>query len=114
MAVPHLKQSINGLKKLTKAEITELKTIKKPSIAVYLLMKCVCILMDLEPKRVKIKDEINKYGDDWWSVAISSKVLNDFRLVEKLSNYNPEKINSEIMIRIGKASQDPEFTLENI
>lgn len=53
-AVPLLKKSIKGLKKLTKGEITELKTIKKPTSAVYTLMKCVCILMDVPPERVKI------------------------------------------------------------
>ena len=53
-AVPLLKKAIKSLKKLSKGEITELKTIKKPTPAVYTLMKCVCILMDVAPERVKI------------------------------------------------------------
>jgi hypothetical protein len=37
-AIPGLKKAINGLKKLSKAEITELKSIRRPSKAVYSLM----------------------------------------------------------------------------
>jgi dynein heavy chain, axonemal len=37
-AIPGLKEAINGLKKLSKAEITELKAIKRPSQAVYTLL----------------------------------------------------------------------------
>jgi len=36
--VPKLKEAINGLKKLSKAELTELKSIKKPTKCVYTLM----------------------------------------------------------------------------
>ena len=65
-AIPQLKKAINGLKKLTKGEITELKTIKKPSPAVYTLMKCVCIIMNVPPKKVKVPGELIKYEEDWW------------------------------------------------
>lgn len=77
-AVPLLKKAINQLKKLTKSDITEIKTIKKPSVALYTLMQCVCIIMEVPPKRVKCKGELAKYEEDWWAPATSNKVLNNF------------------------------------
>ena len=85
------------MKKLTKSEITELKTIRRPSPAVYTLMQCVCIIMDVPPKKVKVPGELVKYTDDWWQPATSNKVLNNFQLVDILSNHNPEDLTMDIM-----------------
>ena len=109
-----LKKAINGLKKLSKSEITELKTIRKPSPAVYTLMQCVCIIMDVPPKKVKRVGELIKYDDDWWQPATSNKVLNNFQLVDILSNHNPENLNEDIMLKLDKASSAPEFNADNI
>ena len=70
--------------------------------------------MDIPPKREKIPGEIVKYVYDWWQPAISNKVLNNFSIVEILSNYNPEHMNKEIMIKLDKATKEEEFNLENI
>ena len=85
------------MKKLSKAEITELKTIKRPSQALYTLMQCVCIIMNIPPKKVKVPGELVKYEEDWWQPATSNKVLNNFQLVDILSNHNPEDLTVEIM-----------------
>lgn len=77
-AIPGLKDAINGLKKLSKAEITELKAIKRPSQAVYTLLQCVCIIMDVPPRKIKRPDASGEYDEDWWAAATSSKVLNNF------------------------------------
>ena len=77
-AIPGLREAINGLKKLSKAEITELKTIKRPSQAVYTLLQCVCIIMDVPPRRIKKPDAPGEFEEDYWAAATSSKVLNNF------------------------------------
>jgi dynein heavy chain len=88
-----LKRAVAKLQKLTKSEITELKTIRKPSPAVYKLMECVCIIMEIPPKRVKIQGSVNEYQEDYWPSASSKQVLSNFQLIEILSNYNPERLN---------------------
>jgi dynein heavy chain len=103
-AVPMLKKAIKSLKKLSKGEMTELKSIKKPTLAVYTLMKCVCILMDIPPTRSKVPGDSMIYEEDYWQPSISKKVLNNFSIVEILSNYNPEMMNKEIMIKLDKAT----------
>lgn len=60
-AIPMLKRGVAKLQKLTKSELTELKTIRKPSPAVYKLMECVCIIMEIAPKRVKLAGSVNDY-----------------------------------------------------
>ena len=109
-----LKKAINGLKKLSKSEVGELKTIRRPSKAVYTLMHCVCIVMDVSPRKVKRPDELVKWDEDWWPPATGKEVLNDFRLVDRLSNYNPEDLNGDIMLKLEVAASDPDFTSTNI
>ena len=57
---------------------------------------------------------MSKYEEDWWQPATSNKVLNNFQLVDILSNYNPENLTKEIMLKLDKATQSGELTLESI
>jgi dynein heavy chain len=68
-AMPPLKAAINGLKKLSKGDLTELKTIKSPTPVVRSLMTCVCIILDVKPKLVKIPGKVNEFKEDWWATA---------------------------------------------
>jgi dynein heavy chain len=114
-AIPDLKKAIKGLRKLSKADLTELKSIRKPSMAVYTLMKCICILLDAPPKKVKTTGEkVNHIEDDYWQPATGKRVLNNFQLVEVLSSLNPENLSPEIMTKLDKAKDEEEFTYENI
>ena len=76
--IPRLKASINSLKKLTKSEITELKSIKKPTPTIFILMKCVCILMGIVPKKFKNAKMGKINDDDWWGTATSKEVLGNY------------------------------------
>lgn len=113
-AMPRLKEAIHSLRKLTKSELTELKSIKRPSAPVYILMQCVCILLGVPPKRVKHKTALNKHEDDWWGAAIGKEVLGNHRLVDILSNFNPERLDQDIMKQLDVLSSNKEFTLLNI
>lgn len=85
-----LRKAIQGLKKLSKNDVVELKTIKKPSKAVYTLMQCVCIILNVPPNKVKVEGDTARFEDDYWGPATSSKVLNNFSLIDILSNHDPE------------------------
>lgn len=113
-AIPLLKKAIQGLKKLTKSDIVELKTIKKPSKAVYTLMQCVCIIMGVPPSRTKVEGETSRFEEDFWAPATSGKVLNNFQLVDILSNHDPEQLTVEIMQKLKRAQSDEDFNYEGI
>jgi dynein heavy chain, axonemal len=64
--VPVLQDAINGLKKLSKGDITELKSIYKPTPCIYTLMQCVCIILNIEPRLAKKAGKDGKFEIDWW------------------------------------------------
>ena len=113
-AIPRLKAAIHSLKKLTKSELTELKSIKKPTVTIYLLMQCVCILLGVPAKKAKHKTPMNKHEEDWWAAATSKEVLGNYQLVEILSNFNPERLDHDIMKQLDDVSSNKEFNLLNI
>lgn len=41
-------------------------------------MECVCIIMEIAPKRVKLAGSVNDYQEDYWPSASSKLVLNNF------------------------------------
>jgi len=102
---------VNTLNKLSKAQMTEMKTIKIPSKAVLTLMTAVCVLMGVEPKMVKREGSYAQYDEDWWSSATSNKVLANTQLQDILTNFDPKKIDPETMRRLVKVTSNEEFTL---
>lgn len=73
--VPKLKVAIHGLQKLQKGEIAVVRSIKKPTQCVYVLMQCVTILMNIEQKPFRKVGDNGQYFIDWWAMAQSVHCL---------------------------------------
>lgn len=112
--LPELQASINSLKKLTKGQMSEIKSVKKPSKAILTLMTGVCIIMGVEPKMVKREGAYAEYDEDWWTAATSSKVLGNTQLQDILTSFDPAKLDMGIMERLQECTSDEEFNLTNI
>ena len=112
--VPELQKAVNGLSKLTKAQMTEMKSMKIPSKAILTLMTGICIMLGVEPKMVKREGSYTQYDEDWWSSCTSSKVLANHQLQDILINFKSEKLDSQTMRRLDVVIKDEEFTLANI
>ena len=50
--MPLLESALTALNTLTKADITEVKSMKSPPAAVKLVMEAVCIMLNVKPKKV--------------------------------------------------------------
>lgn len=112
-AIPMLKKAVTKMKKLSKSDMTELKSIKRPPPAVLALMKCVCILMAAEVKKTRGPDGVDY--DDWWAATISPKVLGNMRILDTLAGFDPERLSPELMLKLKHAQEDAEeFSLANI
>ena len=109
-----LHKTIPGMSNLTKANPTEMKSMKRPSKAVLTLMTGICILLGVEPKMVKREGSYTQYDEDWWSSCTSNKVLANHQLQDILINFKSEKLDSQTMRRLDVVTNDEEFTLANI
>lgn len=56
-------------------------------------MEAVCILMKVEPIKMKAKDGIG-FIKDYWLSATGKYVLGNPRLVEVLTNFDPSNLDS--------------------
>ena len=51
--LPDLEEAKSALKTLTKLDISELKSLKKPPIGVVMVLEAVCIILKIPPVRYK-------------------------------------------------------------
>jgi len=119
-ATPDIIQAIESLKQLSKMELSELKTMRKPPKAIKLLMSAVCIVIGEDPTRVKSKDG-QKYIDDYWPTATGKRVLGNPKLLDILTSYGQieeekldHNLNSDSMSKAEDILQNPDFEYKNI
>lgn len=64
--------------------MTELRSMRNPPNAVRSLMESICILLDVEPIKIKSMDGIG-FIWDYWLAATGKHVLGNPKLIEKLT-----------------------------
>jgi dynein heavy chain len=113
--MPDIEAAIASLKTLSKLELSELKTMRKPPQAIRLLMKAVCIIIEEDPTRVKSKDG-QTYIDDYWPTATGKRVLGNPKLLDILTSYgkSEKELNSESMGTAEEVLTDPDFEYAKI
>ena len=73
-------KAVKALKALSKGDIVEVKSMKKPPGGVKLTMEAVCILLGVKPG---------------WDE--SKKLLGDMKFLERLKNYDKDNIKKKII-----------------
>ena len=112
-AMPELHDAIYQLKQLTKIDLTELRSMRNPPAPVKLLMEGICVVLDVEPIKIKSMDGVG-FIWDYWLAATGKHVLGNSKLVETLSNFDHDHLNPDIMTRLEEIISNEEFTLENV
>ena len=105
-ALPALDNALLALKSLTKAHITEMKSMKTPPSGVKLVMEGVCILFEVKPVKVPAPDGKGKI-DDYWEP--SKKVLGDVNFLQKLFDFDKDNIPAHCIAKIKQYTVMPEF-----
>jgi len=114
-AIPDMEEAIEALKQLSKLELSELKTMRKPPKAIKLLMSAICIVINESPMRVKTKDGQN-FVDDYWPTATGKRVLGNPKLLDILTSYGQMEgqLDPESMEKAEEVLQNPDFDYKNI
>ena len=106
-ALPALKRATKALQNLKKADIQEMKVLKKPPPAVKTTLKAVCIMMQVAPERIKNPDGPGKI-QSYWKPG-QKELLNDPNLVKRLLKYDKDEIPEEVLDGIRPMLEDPDF-----
>jgi dynein heavy chain len=105
-AIPALEAAERALKSLKKDDITEMKAMKKPSMAIKMTMAACAIMMDVKPDK-KVKDGDPRI-DPYWGPA-SKELLNDAKFLNRLQDYDRDNMNPIVVAKAATFTEDPEF-----
>ena len=90
IALPALKNAVKALDKLSKNDITEVKSFPKPPPAVQLVMEAVCILLSEKP--------------DWSTAKV---ILSDPSFMQRLKDFDKDNIDAKNLKKLQKYLTDP-------
>ncbi|XP_030643583.1 dynein heavy chain 6, axonemal [Chanos chanos] len=96
-ALPALESANKALDSLDKADISEIRVFTKPPDLVMTVMEAVCILLN------------NK--TDW---ASAKQVLGDSNFLRKLTEYDKDNIRPQILQKLQKFINNPDFVPEKV
>ena len=112
VAIPMLNDALAALDTLTKADITEVKAMKKPPAGVKLVMEAVCILKGVRPEKVKDPAGGLRKVEDYWIPA--QKLLGDPQFLTSLREFDKDNMPNSVVKKITKMVALPEFQPEVI
>ncbi|KAJ1435246.1 dynein heavy chain, partial [Ochromonadaceae sp. CCMP2298] len=108
-AIPALEAAEKALKNLDKSDITEMKAMKKPSLAIKMTMAAISIMLGVKPDK-KMKEGDPRI-DPYW-VPASKELLNDPRFLQRLQTYDRDNMNPDVVTKAKTFTDDPEFDPE--
>lgn len=109
IVMPELDNARQALQKLSKYEISELKTLKKPPLPVKMVLEAVCNILGVPPARYKKGGE---FVEDYWMAAMGKRVLGDPKILEKLVSFDKVAINKAVIEKLENFIKNPEFDPE--
>nr|XP_014351765.1 PREDICTED: dynein heavy chain 6, axonemal-like [Latimeria chalumnae] len=96
-ALPALEAANKALDSLDKADISEVRVFTKPPDLVMTVMEAICILLNAKP--------------DWTS---AKQVLGDSNFLRKLLEFDKDNIKPQILQKLQKYLNNPEFVPEKV
>ena len=72
--MPALNEAVNSIKPIPKGDITDLKSMKKPPKVIKLMLRSLCILLQIPPVMKKSKDG-SKYKPSYTVAALGKDLL---------------------------------------
>jgi dynein heavy chain len=108
-AIPALEAAERALKGLDKADIVEMKAMKKPSMAIKMTMAAISILMEVKPDK-KVKEGDPRI-DPYWGPA-TKELLGDSQFLQRLQKYDRDNMKTDVVEVAKTFTNDPDFDPE--
>jgi dynein heavy chain len=99
------------MQQISKYDVAEIRTLQHPPKAIKLVLKAVCILLEVEP--IVKKNKKNEWKPSYWRAATSEKVLGDPNLPQVLVTFDRNKLTTETMGLIEDILSEADYTYEN-
>ena len=96
---------------ISKDDIEIIRSFDHPPKIIKLVMKAICMILEVGPTTRKNSKGI--YKPSYWATSISSKILSHPQITDILISFDRNKITREKMDEIEDVLSDPLYTLEN-
>uniref|UniRef100_A0A8C9Y7F2 Dynein axonemal heavy chain 6 n=1 Tax=Sander lucioperca TaxID=283035 RepID=A0A8C9Y7F2_SANLU len=112
-ALPALEGANQALNSLDKADISEIKVFTKPPDMVMTVMEAVCILLSCKsaPFFIAPLTCLSSYRPDWPN---AKQLLGDANFLKRLTDYDKDNIKSQILQKLQKYINNPDFIPEKV
>ena len=98
--MPVLSHAIEGLSKINRVELDEIKSFSKPPEVIVQLMKAVCIILKIEPQVVKDKNTGGEAQKDYWTPAVGRQCLAHPSVIQLLTSVDPLSLDQQAMLKL--------------
>ncbi|KAF8823129.1 dynein heavy chain family protein [Cardiosporidium cionae] len=111
--LPAFQSALASLKKLSKSDITELKSMSSPPSGVVKVMEALCKIFRVRPTKIErdIMDKQRK--NDYWEPA-KRVLLGNSRFLSSLFDFDKDNIQPDVLLQIEPYENDPDFDPEII
>lgn len=83
------------MQQISKYEVGEVKTLDHPPKTIKLVMKAICILLEVEP--IVKRNSKGEYKPSYWKAAIGPELLGNPRLPDLLVTYDKNRLTTDMM-----------------
>lgn len=84
--MPSLNEAINSMRAISKYDLAEIHSMMHPPRIIKLVMKCMCLLLNVKPIVKRSKSGL--YKPSYWRASISDKVLGNPNLPNIMENFD--------------------------
>lgn len=110
--MPCINEAIASKEQISKYQFNSVKSLDHPPRAIKLVMKAICILLEVEP--VVKRNSKGEYKPSYWKAAIGPDVLGNPKLPFILCKYDYEsRLNVELMTKVEDILSEADYSYEN-
>lgn len=113
--IPALNEAVNSIRPIPRHDISDIKAMKKPPKVIKLILRALCIFLDIQPVLKKIvREDGTKYKPSYTVAAQGKDLLGDPGLPQKLVEFDRSKITLDMMRRVeAEVMSHPDYSFEN-
>ena len=109
--LPRVDCVVQALNSLSKSDLVEVKAMKTPPGGVDITTQAVCLMMKVKPVKIADPDRPGKKKLDYWGPA-KKEIFGDSKLLQKLTKYDRDNIDPEIVEKVSVFCERDDFTPE--
>ena len=86
----------------------------RPLITIRTLLTAVCYILNVPPTIMSNKETNYKPTADYWTAAVSSKLLGDRNIIHRMTQIDPTKISDETIVKLEALIDTGEVSAEKV